>query len=189
MPFKITQRRYIPVGSVSVKQKIWDKSYGKLKNATLPSTTFGGNTFACIAAIETLRVIMEDKLPERAKSLGDYALIELNKLKEKHNIITEVRGKGLFIGIEFGGLRKLHSAMIEQFMMVNIISKMLRKHKILCGFTANNPAVLRLEPPLIVKEEDINRFIEALDNVLDENKNEASLAVGSLVNIAKNMLN
>ncbi|MBP1756367.1 MAG: ornithine aminotransferase [Firmicutes bacterium] len=179
----------IPVGSVSVKQKIWDKSYGKLKNATLPSTTFGGNTFACIAAIETLRVIMEDKLPERAKSLGDYALIELNKLKEKHNIITEVRGKGLFIGIEFGGLRKLHSAMIEQFMMVNIISKMLRKHKILCGFTANNPAVLRLEPPLIVKEEDINRFIEALDNVLDENKNEASLAVGSLVNIAKNMLN
>jgi putrescine aminotransferase len=179
----------IPVGSVSVKQIIWDKSYGKLKNATLPSTTFGGNTFACIAAIETLRVILDDKLPERAKNFGDYAIMELNKLKEKHNIITEVRGKGLFIGIEFGGLRKLHSDMIEQFMMVNIISKMLRKHKILCGFTVNNPAVLRFEPPLIVKKEDIDCFIEALDNVLDENKNEVSLAVDSLINATKNMLN
>jgi putrescine aminotransferase len=115
--------------------------------------------------------------------------MELNKLKEKHIIITEVRGKGLFIGIEFGGLRKLHSDMIEQFMMVNIISKMLRKHKILCGFTANNPAVLRFEPPLIVKKEDIDCFIEALDNVLDENKNEVSLAVDSLINATKNMLN
>jgi putrescine aminotransferase len=178
----------IPVGSVSVSQEIWDKTYGKLNNATLPSTTFGGNTFACVAAIETLRVIMDDKLAERAKKLGEYALMKLNMLKEKHDIITEVRGKGLFIGIEFGGLKKLHSAKIEQFMMINIISKMLRKHKLLCGFTANNPAVLRFEPPLIVREEDIDYFIVALDDVLDENKNEVTLAVDTLINVGRNIL-
>jgi putrescine aminotransferase len=178
----------IPVGSVSVSQEIWDKTYGKLNNATLPSTTFGGNTFACVAAIETLRVIMDDKLAERAKKLGEYALMKLNMLKEKHDIITEVRGKGLFIGIEFGGLKKLHSANIEQFMMINIISKMLRKHKLLCGFTANNPAVLRFEPPLIVSEEDIDYFIVALDDVLDENKNELTLAVDTLISTGRNIL-
>ena len=178
----------IPVGSVSVSQEIWDKTYGKLNNATLPSTTFGGNTFACVAAIETLRVIMDDKLPERAKKLGEYALMKLNVLKEEHDIITEVRGKGLFIGIEFGGLKKLHSAKIEQFMMINIISKMLRKHKLLCGFTANNPAVLRFEPPLIVSEEDIDYFIVALDDVLDENKNEVTLAVDTLISTGRNIL-
>lgn len=178
----------IPVGSVSVKQEIWDKTYGKLKNATLSSTTFGGNTFACIAAIETLRVIKDDNLPERAKKLGEYALFRLNKLKEEHDIITEVRGKGLFIGIEFGGLKNLHSTMIEQFMMINIISKMLRKHKLLCGFSANNPAVLKFEPPLIVKEEEIDYFIEALDNVLNENRNELTLAVDTLVSTGRNVL-
>jgi putrescine aminotransferase len=178
----------IPVGSVSVKQEIWDRTYGKLKNATLPSTTFGGNTFACIAAIETLRIIKEEKLPETAKELGKYALAELNKLKEKHDIITEVRGKGLFIGIEFGGLKNLHSVMAEELMMVNIISKMLRKYKILCGFTANNPSVLKFEPPLIVKKEEIDYFIECLDKLLDEDKNELSLAIDALINTGKGLI-
>lgn len=178
----------IPVGSVSVKQEIWDKTYGKLRNATLPSTTFGGNTLACVAAIETLRVIYDDKLPERAKDLGEYALMKLNVLKGKHPIITDVRGKGLFIGIELGGLKKTHSAIIEQFMMINIISKMLRKHKILCGFAANNPSVLKFEPPLIVNKEDIDRFIDALDYVLEENKSELSLAIDTLVSTGRNLL-
>lgn len=179
----------IPVGSVSVKQEIWDKTYGKMKNAMLPSTTFGGNTLACVAAIETLTVIKEDSLAERAKDLGTYALMKLNKLKDKHEIITEVRGKGLFIGIEFGGLKKLHLPMLEEFMMVNIISKMLRNHKILCGFAANNPCVIKFEPPLIVTKEEIDCFAEALDKVLDENKNEFSLAVDTLKNTAKNFIN
>lgn len=178
----------MPVGSVSVVQEIWDKTYGKLSNATLPSTTFGGNTFACVAAMETLRLIMDDKLPERARKLGEYAFTKLHMLKEKYDMITEVRGKGLFIGIEFGGLKKLHSAKLEEFMMTTIISKMLRKHKILCGFTANNPAVLRFEPPLIVREEDIDHFVAALEDVLDENKNEFTLAVNTLIDTGRNIL-
>jgi len=178
----------MPVGSVSVKQEIWDKTYGKLKNAMLPSTTFGGNTLACIAAIETLTIIKEDSLPERANELGEYTLMKLNKLKEKHEIITEVRGKGLFIGIEFGGLKKLHLPMLEEFMMVNIISKMLRKHKILCGFAANNPCVIKFEPPLIVTKEEIDCFAEALDKVLDESKNEFSLAVDAFKTAAKTLI-
>lgn len=178
----------IPVGCVAVKQEIWDKTYGKLKNATLPSTTFGGNTFACTAAIETLRVIKEEKLPEKAKELGEYALTKLNKLKEKHDIISEVRGKGLFIGIEFGGLKKIHSTMAEELMMVNIISKLLKEYKILCGFAANNPSVLKFEPPLIVKKEEIDYFVECLDKLLDEEKNELTLAIDALISTGKGLI-
>jgi putrescine aminotransferase len=178
----------MPVGSVSVKQEIWDKTYGKLKNATLPSTTFGGNTYACVAAIETLRIIKEEKLPERAKELGEYALMKLNSLKEKHPIITQVRGKGLFIGIEFGQLKKIPSTMAEEFMMVNIISKLLRKHKILCGFTANTPYVLKFEPPLIVENEEIDYFVECLDKLLDEEKNVLTLAINSLIDTGKALI-
>lgn len=178
----------MPIGAVCVKQEIWDKTYGKFKNATLPSTTFGGNTLACAVAIETLRVIYEEKLPERARVLGEHALKRLKFLKEKHDIITNVRGKGLFIGIEFGGLKKLHSALAEEFMMVNILSKMLRKHKVLCGFAANNPCVMKFEPPLIVNKEEIDYFVDVLDEVLDHNKIELQLAVNSLINTGKNMI-
>jgi putrescine aminotransferase len=178
----------IPVGSVSVKQEIWDKTYGKFKNATLPSTTFGGNTYACVGAIETLRIIKEEMLPERAKEIGEYALMKLTNLKEKHPLITQVRGKGLFIGIEFGELKKIHSTMAEEFMMVNIISKMLRKYKIICGFTANNPYVLKFEPPLIVEKEEVDYFVECLDKLLGEEKNMLALAINSLIDTGKALI-
>jgi putrescine aminotransferase len=178
----------MPVGSVSVNQAIWDKTYGKLKNATLASTTFGGNTFACIAAIETLRVIIDENIPLRARELGEYSLMKLNSLKEKHDIITEVRGKGLFIGIEFGNLKKLHSTIAEELMMVTIISKMLREYKILCGFAANNPSVLKFEPPLIVEKEDIDYFVECLDKLLSKEKNEFKLAIDTLIRTGKGLV-
>lgn len=179
----------MPVGAVAMKQEIWDKTYGKLKNATLPATTFGGNTFACVAAIETLRIIKEEELSKRAKELGEYALMQLKQLKDKHPIITEVRGRGLFIGIEFGGLKNFHSATVVEFMMVNIISKLLRNHNIICGFASNNPSVLKFEPPLIVQREEIDYFVEALDTVLKENTNALQLAIDALVSTGKNMLN
>lgn len=178
----------MPVGSVSVKQEIWDKTYGKLRNATLPSTTFGGNTYACVAAIEALRMIKEEKLAERAMELGEYALMKLNSLTAKHPIITQVRGKGLFIGIEFGELKKVHSTMAEEFMMVNIISKMLRKYKIICGFTANKPYVLKFEPPLIVEKEEIDYFVECLDKLLDEERSVLTLAINSLIDTGKALI-
>jgi putrescine aminotransferase len=179
----------MPVGAVSMKQEIWDKTYGKFKNATLPGTTFGGNTFACVAAIETLRAVKDENLPQRSQELGEYSLMKLRQLKDKHPIITEVRGKGLFIGIEFGGLKKLHSAMAQEFMVVNIISKLLRNHKVICGFAGNNPSVLKFEPPLIVRKEEIDYFVEALDKVLEQSKNTLSLAIDALASTGKNMFN
>lgn len=179
----------IPVGCIAVKQKLWDATYGKLKNATLPSSTFGGNTLASVAAIESLTIIKNEKLCEKAKELGDYALKKLNELKNKYDMITEVRGKGLFIGIEFGGLKKFPMKKVVELMMSTIISKMLNEHRIICGFTTNNPAVMRFEPPLIVTQKEIDYFINSLDAVLSEENGEFNLFIGSVVNTSKGLTN
>lgn len=178
----------IPIGCICIREELWKSTYGKLKNGALLSTTFGGNTFACISAIETLTIIKEQNLQDKAKELGEYTLVKLNKLKQKHKLITEIRGIGLFIGIEFGSLKKYPSKTIIEFIVSTIISKMLREHKIICGVAANNPSVLRFEPPLIVSKEEIDNFIESLEDVLNDEDGELSLAMDSIKNLSKGII-
>lgn len=178
----------VPIGCMAVKKELWDKTYGKLANASLLGTTYGGNTFGCISAIETLSVIRDENLPERAKSLGDYTISRLQELKAKHKIITYIRGRGLLIGVEFGGIAKYPGSTIRQFMIAAIIGKLLREHNIICSFASNSPEVLKIEPPLIVSREEIDYFIESLDNVLGDENGELSLAMDSIVSAGKSIL-
>jgi putrescine aminotransferase len=178
----------IPIGCIAVKKELRAATYGKLKNAALLSTTYGGNTFACITAIETLSVTLEDRLPERARALGEYTLSSLLKLKEKHKIITDVRGRGLLIGVELGGLKKYPGDTIKQFMIAVILAKLLKEHRIVCSLASNNPCVLKIEPPLIVTKEEIDHFVECLDAVLKDEKGEFPLVLDSISNVGKAIL-
>lgn len=178
----------IPVGCIAVKESLWNATYGKLKNGTIPSSTFGGNTLASIAAIETLNRVKEGKLYERAEELGRYALKKLNNLKTKYDMITDVRGMGLLIGIEFGKFKKIRGKTIAEIMMSTIISKMFNEYNIICGFTTNNPSVLRVEPPLTVSKKDIDYFVDSLDKVLSDENGEFHLFIDSVVNTGKKLI-
>lgn len=178
----------IPIGCIAVKKELWDRTYGKLANAALLSTTYGGNTFACISAIETLSVIKDENLPDKARSLGDYTISRLQELRAKHKIITDIRGRGLLIGVEFGGIGKYPGSAIRQFMIAVIMAKLLKEHRIICSFASNSPEVLKVEPPLIVNKEEIDYFIESLDKVLNNEKGELSLAMDSIINAGKGIL-
>src|SRR6478609_6013566 len=71
-------------------------------NPFMHTTPFGGNPLACAAAIATIKVLIEEQLPNRAKELGEYFLAGLKKAAEKHgDKVLEIRGQGLMIGIEF----------------------------------------------------------------------------------------
>lgn len=177
----------MPIGCIAVSRRLWNATYDKPKNAILPSTTFGGNTLSSVAAIETLTILQDQKLCEKAEELGQYALKQLYGLKAKHRLITDVRGMGLLIGIEFGGLKKFRAKMIEKFMITAVISKMLNEHHILCTFTSNDPSVLRFEPPLLITRNEIDRFVESLDAVLNEETGEFQLLMDSVLNAAHNM--
>ena len=114
-------------------------------------TTFGGGPLVCAAANAVLDVINDDDLLDNSKEMGQYLKEELEKLQENHDIIKEVRGCGLMVGIE------LTQSGVEY------VDK-LREKGFLINCTAGN--VLRLVPPLIIKKEEIDEFVKALDETL-----------------------
>ncbi len=113
------------------------------------TSTFGGNPLACAAALASLEVIEREKLPEKAKTLGDYFLTELRSLKSPK--IREVRGLGLMIGIE---LKEKAGPFVQQIIERGVIV-------LLAGAT-----VIRLLPPLVIRKEEIDQVLTVLKEVL-----------------------
>ena len=113
-------------------------------------TTFAGSPLAGAAANAVFDAFEEEKLVEHSKEMGEYFLDKLAPLKEKYDFITDVRGSGLLVGVELN------------FEGADIVGKMLEEG-FLINCTAGN--VLRFAPPLVVKEEEIDALVEALDKV------------------------
>jgi len=116
------------------------------------ASTFGGTPLVTSAALETLRIMLEEKIPERAKEIGIYFKEALNRLKQRHSRIVEVRGRGLLLGIRLDGPAD------------DLVPECMQK-----GFLVNcvQGNTLRFAPPLIIEKEEIDRLIECLDEVLD----------------------
>lgn len=112
-------------------------------------STFGGNPLACAVSSAALDVLIEEKLPERSLELGNYLKSELKKIKSP--IIKEIRGKGLFIGIELTKPARPYC-------------KKLMKHGLLCKET--HDYVIRLAPPLIIEKREIDWALEEIKKVL-----------------------
>ena len=132
-----------PIGGISISPKFkpW---YGEL------GTTFGGNHLACAAAIAVLEVMENDNLMENAKEVGNYLINEFNKIPQ----ISEVRGRGLMIGIE---LSETYS---------NVKKDLLFKHRIFTGEA--KPNVIRLLPALNISNEHADQFLTALKTELNK---------------------
>jgi acetylornithine/N-succinyldiaminopimelate aminotransferase len=130
-----------PIGGVLIAPHI-QASYGLL------GTTFGGNHLACTAANVVLDVIQEEKLMENASKMGDYIQKELKGI----NGITEVRGRGLMIGIE-----------VEQ-PVGTVRDALLVKEHIFCGYSGKH--TLRLLPSLAIDQKIADQFLQSLKTVL-----------------------
>jgi acetylornithine/LysW-gamma-L-lysine aminotransferase len=123
------------------------------------SSTFGGNPLSCAAGIGAIQALTKDGLIENAAKMGKIFIDELQRLKEKHKIIREVRGKGLMIGVEL------------KFEVKDILFEGIHKGVLLL-YSGKN--IIRLLPPLVITEEDITKVIEILDVLLskeEERKN------------------
>ena len=121
------------------------------------STTFGGNPLACAAASAAIEALVEEKLPERAASLGKYFMDRLEELHEKHRIVREVRGLGLMIGMQF------------RFDVLNILLGSLKRRVILLDA---GRTVVRFLPPLVITKEQLDRVVDVLDKVIGEEESE-----------------
>lgn len=122
------------------------------------SSTFGGNPLSCAAGIATLQALTQDNLIENSEKMGKLFREGLEKLKEKHTIIREVRGKGLMIGVEL------------KFEVKDVLMNLM-KEGVLMLYSGRN--ILRILPPLVISKEDVAKVLETLDGVLtiEEQKN------------------
>lgn len=143
----------MPIGATIGREELFEPFK---ENPLIHSSTFGGNPLAAVAALAAIEVTLEEELPARAEEMGKYLLESLSGLKDSYpDFISDVRGKGLMVGIEF----------TDADIGAIVISE-LASRGVLTAFGLNNPKVVRLEPPLIVGREHIDEAVGALDESL-----------------------
>ena len=167
------------VGAMIAKRDVYMKAYGTPKTAMIHAqATFGGIGEACITAIEALNVLYDEGLIDNSAVTGDYLLERLKAVQAKYpNIVKDVRGKGLMVGLEFHDFSQTLPmvlrpmvAMLDEKLKGSLSgfvgSLLLRDYGVLVAFTEYNRNVIRLEPPLICGREHVDQFIDALDSLL-----------------------
>lgn len=139
----------MPLGAIIGTPAAWQ---GLIEAPFLHTSTFGGNQMACAAGVATIKAIKEEDLLRRSAEIGAYFKAGLEQIqKEFPEVIAEVRGKGMMLGVELtregaGGM--LMSLMIDKSIIV--------------AYTLNNPKVIRIEPPLVMPKEVVDYVLENL---------------------------
>lgn len=142
----------MPIGAIVARPSLWS---GFIDAPFLHTSTFGGGPLACAAAIAAIKVTIDEDLPLRAQQQGERFMRGLRIYQEDYpEIIAEVRGQGLLIGIEFVDAGYAGLAISE---FVN--------NKIIAAYTLNNPKVIRIEPPLVITDEEIDYALSVMGKI------------------------
>ncbi len=167
---------YVPVGAVITRRAIFDKVFEDLAHAVVHTTTFGGNAMAMTAALAVIEVMEDEGLVENAASAGAMLTEGIGRLAPRFEMVKEVRGKGLMIGVEFGeprslklkaGWKMVHKASQGLFGQMLAIP-LMRDHGILTQVAGHNLDVHKLAPPLIIGQDEIDHFLRAYEKVLGD---------------------
>ena len=127
-------------------------------------STFGGNPVSCAAALANIEFMEQEKLPARAAEIGAYAMGKLRELQRQSPLIGEVRGLGLMIGVELVKDEKLTPASAE----AEALRDALLQRGVLIGVGGAYGNVVRFQPPLVIKREQIDQAVGAFASALAE---------------------
>jgi 4-aminobutyrate aminotransferase-like enzyme/Ser/Thr protein kinase RdoA (MazF antagonist) len=128
-------------------------------------STFGGNPVSCAVGLAVLDVLQEEGLQQNALRTGRFLLAELNELQRQHALIGDIRGSGLFLGLDLVRSRETREAAeLEAAYMVN----RLREEGVLAGTDGPHHNVIKLRPPLVFSESDASCFCATLARILKE---------------------
>jgi 4-aminobutyrate aminotransferase len=128
-------------------------------------STFGGNPVSCAASIANIDYMLNGHLAEKSAADGEYAMKRLNELAHKHDIIGEVRGKGLMIGVELVKDQRTKTPASQE---AGKIRDICREKGVLIGHGGVKSNVVRVQPPLVISREQIDTVIDVLDQSLKE---------------------
>jgi acetylornithine/succinyldiaminopimelate/putrescine aminotransferase len=167
---------YVPAAAIITRREIYQKTFSRLDRCVVHSTTFGRNNLAMACGLATLHVLENDKISENAAARGVQLLNRLKEVQARHDIIKEVRGKGLMLAIEFQEPRSMKlklawkgiHAMDKGLFPQMIVTPLLQKHRILTQVAGHNMDVVKILPPLIIGDKEIDRFVEAFEDVVSD---------------------
>jgi putrescine aminotransferase len=152
----------VPVSAYVTRRALWERAYGSLDRYDAHCSTFTGGSLACAAAIATLEVIERDRLPARAKELGERLGDKLRASIGQHPLVRDIRGRGLLYGVELRSPKAAVAAdLIGGWAAVGMIER-----GVVAQVAVHAPEVIRAEPPLIVGEPEVDQFVAALTDTL-----------------------
>jgi ornithine--oxo-acid transaminase len=165
---------HIPVSAVLLRKWIHGKTFDRMDHAVVQGSTFAMNDLAMAAGIATLEVIEAEGLVENAARLGERLLRSFSEMAPRYEMIREVRGKGLMIGIEFGRpdslqLRAAWHALetLSTGLFCQLISiPLLKQHKILAQVAGYASHTVKLLPALVISDEDCEWIERAFEDVI-----------------------
>jgi ornithine--oxo-acid transaminase len=165
----------VPVGAVLMTDAVYGSTYSSFKRSIVHTSTYSENALAMRAGLATLEVLDDERLGERATAMGERLRAMLRERLGRYEMVREVRGVGMLTGIEFAAPRRLrlripfeaftriHPAMFGQVLVMHLF----RDQGILAQICGNNFMVLKVSPPLTVKEEEVAEFIRAIAAVVE----------------------
>jgi len=151
-----------PIGVVVTTKEIAKK----FDNGIEFFSTFGGSSLSCAIGVEVMKIIHDEKLQKNAFLRGESLFEGLLNLQLQHPIIGDVRGFGLFVGVELIVDNNLTPATEIAAYIVN----RMREKRILIGVEGPADNILKIRPPLTIDDNDIDCIISALDECLNEVK-------------------
>ena len=163
---------YVPVGALLMSAQVYDGVFDSLEHSVSHGSTFAPNDLAMAAGLATLRELDNQQLVERAARLGELLVERTRPLVESHDVVREVRGLGLMWAMEFGEpvsgsiawrvMERMQTGLFAQLVVVPLFTR----HRILSQVAGHDLPVLKGLPPLVLDEEDVETFAEALDDVI-----------------------
>jgi ornithine--oxo-acid transaminase len=167
---------FVPVGATLTKDWIFRKVYSSMDRVLVHDSTFGANAAAMAAGLATLAVIEDEDLISRAERNGTALLTALQGIALEYDLLAEVRGRGLMIGVEFGkprslrlrtGWNTLRAARHGLFAQMVVVT-LFQRHHILTQVAGDHMEVIKLLPPLTIGEAEVALFTEAFADVMAE---------------------
>jgi len=126
-------------------------------------STFGGNPVSCAAAVANIKYLQAQRLPEQASEKGQWLVSELARLKERHRLVGDIRGKGLMVGIELVTDRDSKEPAARE---ASGVRAFCREHGVLVGVGGTLGNVVRFQPPLVITRDQLSQALSALDTGL-----------------------
>jgi ornithine--oxo-acid transaminase len=162
---------YVPIGATLFAPRVFDAVFDSMEHALSHGSTFAPNDLGVVAGLATVHELETSGLVERAAQIGELLLERTRPLVERYGVVRDVRGMGLFWAIEFAEpgrsttwrmLERIQPGIFSQLVVVPLFTD----HRVLIQVAGHNMNVVRAMPPLVLSEEDVDWFADALDAVV-----------------------